>query len=194
MIEVEKKYLLSEDSFKAILSDVVFVREEKIIDKFFDDKDFSLFSNKMKLRKRNGKFELKGRKKEKNVDSFSVKEELTTEQDIANKLDWDLSRGSIQDCVNERNYEQYAEVHTLRKKYKFDDLYIDMDETPDGYSVMEVEILVENEHEIEDAIRKIGQFAQSYGLESRKIKGKLRTYLEVNKPDLCSFMVDKGFV
>jgi uncharacterized protein YjbK len=54
MIEIEKKYNLTDIDYSVILNKYEFVSKKTVIDKFFDTSDFQLFAQKIKFRERNG--------------------------------------------------------------------------------------------------------------------------------------------
>jgi uncharacterized protein YjbK len=53
MIEIEKKYDLSDSDYQIIQEKCKFVSKKTVIDKFFDTSDFQLFAQKIKFRERN---------------------------------------------------------------------------------------------------------------------------------------------
>ena len=118
MIEVEKKFLISEKEIPELLEGAEFVSEKKFTDTYWDTPDYSLTTTDFWLRSRDSRFELKvpmlgGGKRL--VDQY---EELDTDNQIANKLN--LPVGNLEDELRKANYSPFATITTLRKKYKKD--------------------------------------------------------------------------
>ena len=59
MVEVEKKFLLSDNQKTQLLDGAEFLYEKTIVDTYFDDTQFSLTANNLWLRERDNEFELK---------------------------------------------------------------------------------------------------------------------------------------
>lgn len=77
------------------------------------------------------------------------------------------------------NIYQY---NNYRSKYKKDKFIIDFDHAifPDGYEskVCEIELIVGDEHQIEEALHKISYFAAIYGMQVENVKARLIEYIE----------------
>ena len=76
MIEIEKKYELTDTDYLWIKNQCEFISRKIVIDKFFDTSDFQLFAQKIKLRERNWELQLK-MKVSSNTDGFSKSIEIT---------------------------------------------------------------------------------------------------------------------
>ena len=76
MIEIEKKYDLSDLDYQAIQEKCKFISKKTVIDKFFDTSDFQLFAQKIKFRERNWELQLK-MKISSNTDAYSKSIEVT---------------------------------------------------------------------------------------------------------------------
>lgn len=80
MIEVEKRFEPNEEQIKVLLEGAEFVGEVVLNDTYYDYSDFRLLKNDIRLRERNGAFELKIGK------SSGVAEEIENEEEIAKLL------------------------------------------------------------------------------------------------------------
>ena len=58
-IEVEKRFRPTEEQLKSMLADSDFVSKETVRNTYYDYPDFAFFKKNIRLRNRNGKFELK---------------------------------------------------------------------------------------------------------------------------------------
>src|ERR1035437_2614520 len=108
MIEVEKKFQPTEEKLKSLLEHAEFLGEIINHDIYYDYNDFRLLKQDIRLRNRNGSFELKLGK------SSGVAEEIEEEEKI--KKYFDTSR-PIQDFIKE-NLILVIDYKAKRRKYK----------------------------------------------------------------------------
>jgi uncharacterized protein YjbK len=85
MIEIERKFDLSDWDYSKIKEKCNFISNKLIIDKFFDTSDFQLFAQKIKFRERNWELQLK-MKISNNTDKFSKSIEITELWEVKSKL------------------------------------------------------------------------------------------------------------
>ncbi len=178
MIEVEKKFVLSEEEIQGLVKGSRFVGEVELDDVYYDTPDFALMKQDRYLRRRNGQFELK-------VSTALVIDaptthyrELTNKGEIREELG--LGEGDFEWMVERAGYKPIVSIKTLRKKYKEGDFNIDIDSADFGHEVAEVELMVEKEEDVQGAIGRIKQFAFSKGLWDKsegEIRGKVMEYL-----------------
>jgi adenylate cyclase class IV len=90
--------------------------------------------------------------------------------------------------------EPFAKIVAERKKYKKDEFTLDFDITDFNYSVCEVELMVEDETKIDQAVEKIEKFRKENGFSDKKIKGKLIEYIYRNSPKHYESLVASGIV
>lgn len=174
MIEVEKKFQPTEEQLAEMLDGAEFSGEIVNHDVYYDYQDYRLFKRGIRLRDRNGRFELKiGR-------SAGVSEEIENNEDIKKYFDAD---GSLKEFVD-KNFIPIIDYETRRKKYKKDGFVIDVDNLSFGYSTCEIELLVEKEEEIQEAEDKITNFAGEYNFEFKNLPGKRVEYLRLIKPEV----------
>ena len=109
MIEIEKKYKLTESDYLWIKNQCEFISRKTVVDKFFDTSDFKLFWQKIKLRERNWELQLK-MKVSSNTDAFSKSIEITELEEVKSKL--------IDLQINYSDTKQVLEVITDVEKFQ----------------------------------------------------------------------------
>lgn len=181
MIEIERQYEPTVEQYNSILENAEFLGEVKNYDTYYDYPDFKLFKKNIKLRNRNGKFELKIKISE------SAENEIEHNEEIKNFLgiNTDLDVFIKQELVV---FLQYV---TTRQKYKKDGFSIDIDETDFGMKSCDVEIMVDTKELAEEAEEKLNHFAQKYNLVSKKSLSKRATYLKLFKPEVYNELYGK---
>lgn len=190
MIAVEKKFLIKENDISKLLVGAEFLNEKKFTDTYWDTSNYSLTTADFWLRSRDGRFELKvpmlggG---ERVIDQY---EELESDKQISGKLN--LPRGILEEELRKNDYKPFATITTLRKKYRKDGFIIDIDELDFGYNIVEIELMVNDKKEIDNAIQKILSFANSHNLSVGQVRGKIVEYLKRNNPKHHKALVDAG--
>ncbi len=192
MIEVEKKFIINEANLPKLLDGADFLNQKKFTDTYWDTPNYSLTTTDFWLRSRDGRFELKvpmlgGGKRV--VDQY---EELESDEQISDKLN--LPRGRLEEELRKADYKPLATITTLRKKYKKDDFIVDVDELDFGYNIVEVELMVNDKSEIDDAVNKIISFANSHNLAVGQVRGKIVEYLRRNNTRHYRALIDSGVV
>ncbi|HOI60098.1 MAG TPA: CYTH domain-containing protein [Candidatus Pacearchaeota archaeon] len=196
MIEIEKKFILSEKEKDQILKDAQFLGEKIFTDIYYDKKDYSLTLKDYWLRFRDGRVELKVPVKKENNTFINQYEEIIDEDKIRQKIGIKKVEDLISD-LNLNNYIPFCECKTTRTKYKKDIFSIDLDFVDFNdfsYNIAEVEITVENETSIDDAIEKINIFAKENNLKLKSVKGKVIEYINRKTPHLYNKLLKKGIV
>lgn len=173
MIEVEKKFIPTEENLKILLIDAEFLGEIINHDVYYDYPDYRFLKGDIALRNRNGNFELK------------IKSEQGAHKEIENKKEIEryFQVNSLEDFIKE-NLIEIINFKNTRKKYKKEDFIIDVDETDFGYKVGEIEILVSSIDEVSGALDKIEIFAKNYNIDLGKNLSKKKAYLKNYKIDL----------
>ena len=196
MIEVEKKFILNEQNKEQIIKNAQFLNEKIFTDTYYDTKNFSLTSNDLWLRCRDNKFELKiplNKKGERLVDQY---EELEDEQKIKQALNLP-SNENLTDSLTKAEYFPFCTCKTTRKKYKKDIFIIDLDLVDFidfTYNIGEIELMVNNKSEIENAIEKIMTFAKEQNLIIAPVRGKVMEYLKKTKPNHYQALIKANIV
>ncbi len=180
-IEVESKFQPTEEQLADLLKDAEFISGKDLVDNYYDTESYVFVKNSMLLRNRGGSWELKVYDTSIS-DSSSVANEITQEKEILKKLGYD----SYQDIdgLAKKKLQLWAPILTKRKSYQKEGFVIACDETDFGLSQVEIELTVNKESEVEDAKRRIADFAQQFGLKEANLKVKPIEYLERMKPEV----------
>jgi adenylate cyclase class IV len=188
MIEVEKKLKPPFETICRIKNDATFIVFQTINDVLYDYQDLTLIKNNMRLRRRNGKFELKVSKDKidamKNY-SLDINDEIDDEAKICEIL----NIKSIED----ENFVEVVNLVTKREKYKLGSLNIDFDfvTSPNDdftYQLMEVEIMVENESDIPAASEEINAFMAKYNILDEIAVPKIIQYFYKKKRHILDIL------
>lgn len=167
MIEVEKKFIPTQENLKILLRDAEFLGEVINHDIYYDYLDYRFLKGNIALRKRNGNFELKLKQ------SGGVHIEFDDIKEIENYFNViDLEK------FIKEELKIVMDFKVNRKKYKKEDFNIDIDETDFGYQVGEIELMVEKEEDVKNAEEKIQEFALKNNLELGQGLSKKKAYLK----------------
>lgn len=190
MIEVEKKFILTNEQQEQLIKNAEFVGKKTFTDTYFDDVNYSLTINDLWLRERDGKFELKVPMnvsiEERVSDQYR---ELEMDEEIVKQLNLSKDKPLTRALV-EKGYIPFITVTTTRKKYKKDGYGIDLDTMDFGYNIAEIEYMTEDESKIKEATEKIIEYARSYGLSEGVVRGKVAEYLRRNKYEHFQALID----
>lgn len=110
IIEIEKKYELTDDDYKIIKEKCNFVSKKEIIDKYYDTKDYKLFKLWYKYRIRNWKTELKLR-----IDDPIKKFSRSNEYSDLKTINSELSKLGLKS----EDLNEILVVITNREKYNY---------------------------------------------------------------------------
>lgn len=194
MIEVEKKFILKPEDIDMLIKGAEFVSEKTFTDIYYDSADFALTTKDMWLRKRDGRFELKFPLNEDGsarvLDQY---EEYETEEEICRMLNLPVT-GDFDQNLLMHGYKPFATLVTTRKKYKKGEFIIDLDMIDFGYSIGEIELMVNDKSQMHEASDKIIAFAKENGLELTAVRGKVVEYLRRYNPKHYQFLVNAGVV
>jgi adenylate cyclase class IV len=188
MIEVEVRFHLTEEKRDLFFKDAVFISEKTFTDTYYDADDYSLSIQDIWLRARDGKFVLKTpatRTDAFSFDKISPMYENEDEDEIRRALSIQKS-GSLAQDVQKRGYKPLYTFTTTRKKYKKNGFSIDLDHVDYktfSYDICEVEIIVETNDEIQDALQKIRSFIESHRITIQPIDGKLIYLIKQVNPE-----------
>lgn len=182
MIEVEKKFLLSDSQEAALATGAEPLGKKTFTDVYFDDENFSLTTKDVWLRERDGRYELKIPLNDDIESRVSDQyKELETDSEIAEFLKLEKDR-PLAETVISAGYRPFCRITTTRRKYKKDGFIIDLDLLDFGYKIAEIEYMVREVSEIKQATQKIRDYAKKYGLEEGVVRGKVVEYLRRNNP------------
>lgn len=197
-LEIEKKFILTPVQKEKLLEDAEFISEKNFTDAYYDNKEFSLALNDMWLRKRDGEFNLKIPMRQKEGEMINKYQELDGEMAIREIFaipvvsDFETDLASL-------GHGPFCIFKTVRKKYSKDGFVIDLDkayfEDKEGkweYELAEIELVVSNEDEMEQAEKKIYEFASRFDLEIKHVNGKLLQFIKKKLPDLYGNLIKTG--
>lgn len=187
MIEVEKKFQPTEAQLQELLHGAVFIKEKTMHDVYYDFSDYRIFKAGNRLRKRDDGFELKAYIPTES--GVRVAHEYTDDESILQNLKVEAT--SLTDLVTTQMHV-VCDYKTLRKEYKKGEFVIDVDSMDFDMSVVEIEILVENENQIAEAEQKIIDLAQSIGMEIKDLPLKTGMYLQKVKPGVYQEIFGKN--
>ena len=180
MIEIEKKFEASEEDIGRITEDAKFIKESINKDTYYDREGFPLVKNNIFLRKRNGRFELKLYVAEKGsrVDKYL---ELEDDETIKSKLNIPAQK-DIDEYLAENEYVPFGSWETKRRRFEKDGFTIDVDSVDFGHNVVEIELMIEEGGDTNEAADKILNFAKTIRLEEDKQEGKVMVFIKRNNP------------
>jgi adenylate cyclase class IV len=186
VIEVEKKFIVSDEQLKVIKRDSQFIATVTNNDQYFDYVDYFLMKSDNWLRKRNGLWELKTPKNQNYKARIAdVYDEITEE----NKICEILKIENLDTLVSSEKLVQVFNSKTIRNKYKQNTLNIDIDDITflDNnfhYNIVEIETMVSFDSEVIIGVMKIIELANKYGLNLEEPYGKILEYFSKFKPDI----------
>lgn len=201
MIEIEKKFLLTETEQQAPLQDATELGQKTIDDTYLDTADYSLTSRDLWLRERDGAYELKVPLRSAGSPSSATNRyhELTYVEEIHEALNLSAAV-DFETALSLAGIARFMTCHTTRKSYEKQGFRIDVDtvtyaESAFEYALAEIESLIEDESGADEAERHIVEFAKSYGLTTdRVILGKVGAYLKAERPNHYGVLVDAGIL
>jgi adenylate cyclase class IV len=193
MIEIEKKFLLSEDDEARLIEGAEFLGEETFSDTYYDTKDYGLSTRDKWLRSRSGVFHLKISARKATKRQISEYHELETDDDIRRELGIRKEKSLKEDLLS-NGFVPFASFTTTRKKYKRGDFTIDLDIADFGYQVDEIELVVPDESKRNDAVEKIFSFARSLGLPIVPVSGKVIEYIHRKNLEHYNTLVQSGVI
>jgi len=184
MIEVEKKFIVSEGDINRLVEGGTLIKEKTFRDIYFDNKNHELTLNDKWLRLRDDSFEFKIPIEgvDKATSTFNTYEEITDISKIYALLNIKQEVDLMSDLLLD-DYSEFANITTNRKKYQKGKFVIDLDMMDFGYQLAEVELLVESKEETDKAIKDITDFAIKLGLTIESVPGKVIEFLRRKNPN-----------
>lgn len=190
MIEVEKGFILNLEQEENLLMGAEFLGEKKFTDIYYDDKNYSLTTNDLWFRKRNGKFELKIPMnkpiKERVSDQY---EELENDKDILKYFRADINK-PFENFLHDKGLKPFCEITTTRRKYKKEGFNIDLDVVDFGYKIMEIELMTDDASKMDEATQYIIKFAKKHNITKEEEWGKVIEYIRRNNPKHFQALID----
>lgn len=188
MFEVELKFILTQVEEARLLQNATFIEQQEFFDVYYDDIHYSLSTNDIWLRTRNDKWVLKipihtnnlSLKEQKNSPKLEIEEpnEILKYLNINSKFEIseDLANASIIPLYKFRN---------IRKKYIKDHFIIDIDKAffdDFTYETCEIELTVQRESDIDNAAKRIEEFALQHDIKISHVEGRLIEYIKRKNP------------
>lgn len=187
MIEVEKKFRPTKEQLYVLLKDSQFIKEVVNHDITYDYPDYRFIKKGVRLRNRNGNFELKISEADMGAEEPSSIE-IENEEEI--KKYFNIT-SSILEFIN-KDLIEGINIKTTRKKYRKDDFIIDIDELDFGYNCVEIELLVGDKIEVPEAHQRIINLAQTYNFNLDEVPSKKREYFRIVKPEVYKKLYPNG--
>lgn len=189
MIEVEKKFSLTPEQRAALLDSSQSLGSTTIEDSYFDTEDYQLTSNDLWLRLREGEYELKAplSSGSGSYEGTNRYHELTSIDEIRELLKLD-SGIDFEEALSRAGLHRFVTCFTHRTSYLKDDFKIDIDKATYAnsrftHAVAEIELLVDDEAEADEADRRIIEFARQHNLTlDGMVMGKIAAFLQAELP------------
>lgn len=196
MIEVEKKFKLNDEEKQRLIQGAEFLNEKAFVDIYYDTADFSLTSKDKWLRSRDDKFELKISLRQAVGRVADQYDELENEGQIKQALNLPINE-NLTEGLARKGYLPFCRCKTTRRKYKKDIFIIDIDAvdfSDFSYNIAEIELMINDRSETENAITKIIDFAKRQNLAIVPVRGKVIEYLKTSRPNHYRALVQSGVV
>lgn len=199
MIEIEKKFLLTEQQRNDLLDGAEELGLKLVEDSYLDTDAFSLTANDLWFRERDGVYELKAPLTSGGGSYAATNRynEITDVEEIAQVLGLDAGL-DFESSLSHAGIKKFMTVFTSRNSYEKQGFHIDIDsatylDSGFEYAVAEIELLVNSEAEADEADRRIIEFARSFELTTDQVVlGKVAAYLKAERPVHYQALVDAG--
>ncbi len=203
MIEVEAKCLLSQQTKEALLKNAILQKQKTFVVEFWDNAEWKLGLKNFTLKKKDGKFELKVANTPNNGSSFTASmNELTEDASIYQALEL-TPKTDLESDLRDNGYQPKAIINVSRTTYVKDGFILDLDSatfpllktnTVMHYEIAEIELQLASESEIEQANKRIVEFAQKHGIHISNTRGKYLEFLYQNYPEHYKNLVKIGVI
>lgn len=199
MIEIEKKFLLTDAQQQVLLEGAHELGEKVVEDSYLDTEDFRLTKQDYWFRARNGAYELKAPLKSSDGSPTATNRyhEITSLEEIRQELQ--LETGvDFDTALSTAGITRFITCYTSRKSYEKGGFHIDIDaatykDSDFVYALAEIELLVHDESKADEAERRIIEFAQSFNLTTDQlVLGKIGSYLKSESPIHYESLVTAG--
>jgi len=192
MIEVEKKFILTEEQEKALIHNAEFLGEKIFTDIYYDDSNYSLTKKDIWLRDRAGSFGLKIPMNESiEIRVLDRYKEFENDEEILKYFGASTDINLI-DFINEKGYKPFCKFTTTRRKYKKEGFNIDLDAADFGYNMAEIEFMTNDDLTLQQVTDSIIKFAEKHNIPSSgySVRGKVLKYLELNNKEHLQALID----
>ena len=178
MIEVEKKFQITNAQRDRLLEGAEFVYKKDIRDTDFD-RGVELCTKDLWLRERDGRFELKYPLHTKGHGSRKADQyrEYETDAEIIGALTLTGEMLSAEGLATQ-GFSPIVSYVTTRTSYEKEGFTIVIDHVDFGYTVCEIERMTEEGGDIDALAEEISAFAQAQGLSTDPVLGKALVYFK----------------
>lgn len=199
MIEIEKKFLLTDGQMQALLANARELGEKSVTDSYLDTANYNLTTNNFWFRERNGAYELKAPLTSKSRRSATTNRyhELTELESIRQTLELDTT-SDFATVLSDAGIKRFMTCFTHRTSYAKQGFTIDVDavtylDSQFKYAIAEIELIVDDESQADEAERRIIEFAKQFNLTTDQvILGKVAAYLKTERTDHYDILVEAG--
>lgn len=191
MIEIEKKFQLSADEQARLLKGAKLQFDATLTDTYYETSDYRLVKSDWWLRNRDGAFQLKIpiESSASMSTTANMYHELEAEAEIRNALELPNQGSTLSDDLAAAGFLPFVEAHSQRQSYEKDGFHIDVDNVTYAgsearYMLAEVELLIEDESEAPEAVRRIDEYVSSYHIAvNQPTDGKIIAYIRSFLPE-----------
>jgi len=190
-IEIEKKFLLSDEEIARLIDGAEDFGERLQTDTYFDMPGYVLTTKDWWLRKRNDGFELKISMNADNLQSETRYREVSNDAEICREIGLP-DNGSLCETLKEHGILPFGTWTTRRHAYAKDGFTIDIDHVDYGSfqrNVVEIELIVPDESLAQQAADRIHAFAAAHNIRPARVAGKVAVYLARERPEHYAALV-----
>jgi len=216
MIEVERKFEPCEIAVAEICEGSEDLGEKEVVDEYWDTREYQLTIHDFWLRRRDVEgWQLKCPvdwnsmdKTMTGMEKIDKYEEITDEKELiltvqrVLKLNPESERDGVSEALKIESFLKrfdmipVCKIETRRKSFlkKFEDVYIriDLDRCDFGYSVGEIELLVDSKGKVESASLLLERFVNEYSLSETRAESKVAVYLQRKSPKHYEILKNAG--
>ncbi len=176
-----------------LIEDAEFISKETFTDVYYDTCDYKLSLNDTWLRSRNEDFLLKVPIQAKGCDLLKAQKN-TPKKEIPDVIEIKKALGlknpdvseNFRDDLNLAGYLPLYKYQNIREKYLHNQFIIDFDRATwnnNIFEICEIEILVESEQKIPQALDQIKNFAIEKNLTIAPVEARLIEIIKIQNPD-----------
>ncbi|EDO35436.1 predicted protein [Nematostella vectensis] len=196
VLEIEKKFQIPVRFEETLLSNGGKLTERREFqDVYYDLPDNSLTLKGLWLRKRNTKWELKhlNARCDPTISITDKYHETSDETKIMTELSKHVPMATSLDELVSKHCREFASFTTQRTSYQLpNDVRVDLDVASFGYSVGEIEIVIDDETGVSEAEQRLEGLAEKLGINwQKKFPGKVEEFLRLNDPVHLEKLMEK---
>lgn len=189
MIEIEKKFLLTQEQQINLLDGAQKLGSKLVEDSYLDTDQYSLTTQDLWFRERDGAYELKAPLKAGSGSYVATNQyhEITDVEEIARALEFDPAL-NFETSLASAGIKKFMTVFTSRTSYEKEGFHIDVDtatyqDSVFEYAIAEIELLIHEESDASNAESRIIAFAKTFDLTTDQVVlGKVAAYLKAENP------------